>query len=53
MSAPTNGETTMPGRLTNAPSKPAAAAEPVRSSTSQGMAIITIPLPKPEAMFET
>ena len=53
ISVPMNGETTMPGRLTSAPSKPAAAGDPVRSSTSHGTAIITIPLPMPEEMFET
>jgi phosphoribosylcarboxyaminoimidazole (NCAIR) mutase len=48
---PTIGETKIPGILESAASKPALAADPVSSRTSQGTAIITTPFEIPETAF--
>jgi phosphoribosylcarboxyaminoimidazole (NCAIR) mutase len=53
MSPPTIGETNIPGMLESAASKPALAADPVRSRTSHGMVIITTPLDIPDAALVT
>jgi phosphoribosylcarboxyaminoimidazole (NCAIR) mutase len=53
MSPPTIGETKIPGMLESAASRPALAAEPVRSRTSHGIVIITTPLDIPDAAFVT
>ena len=45
---PTIGDTKIPGILESAAKSPAFAADPVRSSTSHGIAINTTPLANPE-----
>jgi phosphoribosylcarboxyaminoimidazole (NCAIR) mutase len=50
---PTIGDTKIPGILESAASKPALAADPVRSRTSHGMVIITTPLDIPDAALVT
>jgi hypothetical protein len=47
------GEMINPGMADIAATSPANAGEPVSSSISQGIVIMTIELPSPEAKFET
>ena len=51
MSPPTIGETKIPGILESAANNPALPADPVRSRTSHGTAIITTPFEIPETAF--
>ena len=52
-SHPATGAITRAGRALRAATRPAAAGESVRTSTSQGNAIITIELPTPEVKLAT
>jgi hypothetical protein len=49
---PPIGETRIPGSADIAATSPAKAGEPVRSRINQGIVIMTIELPSPEAKFE-
>jgi hypothetical protein len=49
---PPIGETIIPGSADIAATSPAKAGEPVRSRINQGIVIMTIELPSPEAKFE-